>query len=196
MAIERKPSEMVGDLNRAIDRVAVGIRGRIPVAVDNASALLEGAIKEELSTPGTGRVYVSRAVRARVDKRTGRKTRGLSRDAKALLGGAQGPISPFGAGKKLHRASSPGDPPAADIGELRRSVGRKPVGPDEVEVGPQTRGKVAAALELGTNRAGRGGLTKIAPRPFMAPALARVRSKMDDGVVADMKVITIDPGVG
>jgi HK97 gp10 family phage protein len=68
--------------------------------------------------------------------------------------------------KKLHQASAPGQPPAADTGELHTGITHAeapaPQGVIRVEVGANA--PYATALELGTS--------KMAPRPFMAPSLA------------------------
>jgi hypothetical protein len=76
----------------------------------------------------------------------------------------------------LHQASAPGEPPAPNTRRLLRSV--------EVEnVGGATRvavhGLGAAALEYGTRR--------IAPRPYMRPALATARSAMTRAVVSRLR---------
>ena len=71
---------------------------------------------------------------------------------------------------KQHQPSKPGDPPMADTGALARSIhvarkSRKSVSARGVADAPH-----AMALEYGTS--------KMAERPFMRPAVARVEPKM------------------
>ena len=96
----------------------------------HVAVLLEKLIKEELSKPGSGRIY----------KRGGR----------------------------THQASAPGEPPAVDLGDLRRSIGREQV-EDTWRVG--TGLARAAALEFG-HRYKDGRV--LAPRPYMRPAVKRL----------------------
>lgn len=123
-----------------------------PEALDQAGLVLETKIKERLSHPGSGRLYKSRGVSSRLARK------GTKRRA-----------------KQLHQASAPGEPPASDIGELRRTIGREPVG-DVLRVGsplPQ-----AAALDRGALIPTKGGYIVLRPRPFMEPALAAARAEM------------------
>lgn len=124
-----------------------------PEALDQAGLVLETKIKEQLSHPGSGRIYKSRGVKSALARK------GTKRRA-----------------KQLHQASAPGEPPAPDIGELRRTIGREPVG-DVLRVGsplPQ-----AAALDRGAIiPLASGGFAVLRPRPFMAPALAAARQEM------------------
>lgn len=96
--------------------------------------------------------------------------------------------------RRGHRASRPGEPPAIDTGTLRSSimttveieptavVGK--IGPDVEFIGRELakRGRAGAAtlqagveygcyLEVGTAR--------MAPRPFLRPALARTKHKVE-----------------
>jgi HK97 gp10 family phage protein len=64
-----------------------------------------------------------------------------------------------------HVRSSPGEPPNADTHTLDRSIETNQVAPLRVEV--SANAPYAAMLEFGTS--------KMAARPFMAPALARKR---------------------
>lgn len=63
-------------------------------------------------------------------------------------------------GNAVHVASSPGNPPAIDTGFLVSSIEVRPI-PNGAEVG--SRAAYAKPLEYGTR--------KMAPRPFLAPAL-------------------------
>lgn len=62
----------------------------------------------------------------------------------------------------VHRASAPGEPPAADTGTLHGSIDLKPHY-SQLRVEIQATANYAAALEYGTEY--------IEPRPFMRPAL-------------------------
>lgn len=87
-------------------------------------------------------------------------------------------------GRGAHQASAPGESPAPDLGDLRKSIGREQVG-DVMRVGTGLRR--AAALEFGhVYQTGGGtmfraalenrvlaGIRVLAPRPFMRPALQR-----------------------
>ena len=83
-----------------------------------------------------------------------------------------------------HRASRPGEPPAIDLGILRASI------MSEVEeagmnvegrVGPDVE-QIAAKAPVGTNvEYGyylEVGTSKMAPRPYLVPALRRTRQKV------------------
>lgn len=71
-----------------------------------------------------------------------------------------------------HRASLPGRPPAIDTGILRASIQNKVIKGILVVVGfVWTDVKHAPHLELGT--------TKMERRPFLRPALARNRKKIN-----------------
>ncbi|RJX18959.1 MAG: hypothetical protein C4575_09280 [Desulforudis sp.] len=76
-------------------------------------------------------------------------------------------------GKFDHIASSPGNPPRPDTGELLRSIIMEARPSDlAVEVGSNiTKPPYPAYLEEGTGR--------VAPRPFLAPAMDKLRSKIE-----------------
>ena len=87
-------------------------------------------------------------------------------------------------GRRKHRASLPGQPPAIDTGTLRASImsevertGLNVIG----KVGPDVE-KIAAKAPIGTN-INYGfylelGTSKMQPRPFLRPALIRTRKKV------------------
>jgi phage gpG-like protein len=126
-------------------------------ALAGIGLVLQNQIKNELSTPGRGRL------RQRLARRVGRLGRRGSRTDISKAG----------------RASAPGDPPAPDTGALRNSIlyhadfGVHVVGTNQVQ---------AAALEFGTNRAGRGHRTVILPRPYFRPALAKAQAEMGKAI--------------
>lgn len=67
---------------------------------------------------------------------------------------------------KSHTASAAGKPPAVDTGRLRQSINVQKVAEGHYRVG--TNVPYALSLEFGTR--------KMAARPFMRPALERVRN--------------------
>lgn len=80
-------------------------------------------------------------------------------------------------GGKRHQASAPGEAPATDTGNLVNSIGMRPAGKDSYAV--FARAKYALGLEVGTAR--------VAARPFLVPALLRVRPVLEKAIA---KVIT------
>lgn len=82
-------------------------------------------------------------------------------------------------GGKIHTASAPGQPPAVDTGELRNSIGVAFVG-DVLRVGSGL--EKAPLLEFGTISDG----GRIAPRPFMRPALAEAKPRMGAVMAGDL----------
>lgn len=74
-----------------------------------------------------------------------------------------------------HVPSRPGEPPKGDTGRLELSI-EVELRRSEKTVNVIARAPYAAALEFGTRR--------IAPRPFMRPALQKHRSRLVTGMVA------------
>jgi phage gpG-like protein len=149
------PLKPLLDLN---DRIQAGKK----LILTAAAVALEGAIKEELSHPGTGVVYVVGRTKGRLRK-DGTRGKGKS---------------------TTHQASAPGEPPAPDTGLLRNSIHHE-VDDDKATVG--TNLEYAQPLEFGTTSAGKGHHTVIAPRPFMRPALAKVRDQLNGIVVSGLR---------
>jgi hypothetical protein len=118
-----------------------------------AAIVLEGVIKKMLNHPGTGRIYRSAAHR---------------------LGSRR---------KIMHQASAPGEPPAPDLGDLKRSIGHEVVN-GKLRVG--TGLKRAAALEFGYIYSNPHRVLK--PRPFMRPSLAEAKKKMGEEVFSEIQV--------
>lgn len=131
-------------------------------AIAAIGLVLQNQIKNQLSTPGQGRI------RQRLARRVGKLGRRGARTNIARAG----------------RASAPGESPAPDTGALRNSIlyhadhGVHIVGTDQVQ---------AAALEFGTNRAGRGRGTTILPRPYFRPALEKAREAMGKTIAVMMR---------
>jgi len=68
-----------------------------------------------------------------------------------------------------HRASAPGEAPASDTGRLVNSTHAEAAAPGEaLAISGSSNVKYAALLEFGTS--------KIAPRPFMFPALEKSKA--------------------
>lgn len=128
---------------------------------------LVGAWKQELSTPGTGHVYV-------VGHTTGR----LRKDGTRGTGTS-----------RTHQASAPGQPPAPDTGALRNSIQMEyQESRGVVRVG--TNLVYAAPLEFGTRTAGRTHTTVIAPRPAARPALAKAKARMGAAFFGAVQLVT------
>jgi phage gpG-like protein len=160
----------VGDgLLKSFDELTGDVKQLSPAGKRIIGLTLVAAIKEELSTPGRGKLRRGETVRKgkgsrRKDKTV--RTRGV-------------PMTKLGT-----RASAPGDPPAPDSGALRNSVlyheqnGKDVVGVDQ----PQ-----APALEYGTKSAGKNHNVTILPRPFMRPAFQKVRDHLGPDVAVALK---------
>jgi phage gpG-like protein len=86
---------------------------------------------------------------------------------------------------KWHIASSPGNAPAVDSGELRRSITMF-AGTDYVEVGVKSGAPYAPALEFGTDKAGKKKNVKILPRPFLTPATKAEIPRIQRRIVDDL----------
>lgn len=93
-------------------------------------------------------------------------------------------------GKKFHIASSPGNPPAIDTGELARSI-IFDVRDMEVEVGVAGGAPYAPFLEGGTDRLKITStadllystqVSNIKPRPFLKPAVLKHHKEIIDDV--------------
>lgn len=69
---------------------------------------------------------------------------------------------------KNHVASRPGEPPNRDTGHLDTNIENTRTAPLEAEV--RSKAQYAAALEYGTS--------KMAERPYMRPAVRKVKPKM------------------
>jgi HK97 gp10 family phage protein len=80
---------------------------------------------------------------------------------------------------KNHVPSKPGDPPNQDTGHLANSIETVRVAPLKVEV--SSNAQYAAALEFGTSR--------VAARPYMAPAAAKNRANITKNVRAAVSTI-------
>lgn len=157
------------NLLKGFDEFTGEVKRLTPAGKRAVGLSIAASIKEELSTPGRGRL------RRGETKRLGKGSR--KKDRTVRTRGA--PRVKLGS-----RASAPGDPPAPDSGALRNSVdyheqnGKDVVGTDQ----PQ-----APALEYGTKTAGRKHNVVILPRPFMRPGFQKVRDKLGAQVTAVLR---------
>lgn len=129
------------------------IHSAVADALDKIVIDLQRELKLMLSKPGTGRVYFK-----------GRKR-------KRLKSGRMGKWT----GGRRHRASAPGEPPAAQTGFLRNSwgVGSNSGGVDKSDLNNKRRPRLrlgsnvvyAAAMEYGYEP------NNLAPRPYIRPTI-------------------------
>ena len=151
-------------------------------------------IKVELSKPGRGRVYLRPLVRREAGGRvrsigSGRfasRTKLILLDRQGRVRNVQGRFLPK-SGKGRHVASRPGDPPAVDRGVLRNSIGHEIESPPRSAVRVGTANKYAPPLELGTTTAGKSRRVTILPRPFMAPAMGKVKAAYDTIMITSLR---------
>jgi HK97 gp10 family phage protein len=113
-------------------------------------------------------------MKARKDKAEKERKKAIKRVALAIAADAvrsiqRGPKTGREYGK--HRASSPGEPPASDTGNLARSVTVSDL-TGEGEAVISVRAPYAAALEFGTDDG------KILERPFLRPAVERHKDEL------------------
>jgi HK97 gp10 family phage protein len=155
--------------SRGLENVVKLTEGtKVPRALVAAALVFEANTKELLSRPGAG------AIRRSGQTRVGAGSFRRGKDGKLQLvrrGAARTKID------VTDRASRPGDPPAPDTGTLRNSIAHEVVSSQRVRVG--TNVEYAPFLEFGTAR--------MAPRPFMRPALAMSRQQMADAIVAELR---------
>lgn len=136
-----KAGNLPEEIARDIDKLEAELAYRI---VDEARTLIDSSVP-------AGRVY-----------RRGRFRRGQSRG----LGGFRA----RGEGRRFHRASAPGQPPAEDTGKLYREITVRRLKSGEYRV--RFGARYAGYLEFGTNR--------IAKRPFVLPAIEKAAQKTFD----------------
>lgn len=131
---------------------------RINVTVDTAKLdSLDAGLESRLSAVVRAHAFMVEGA-AKVSILTGTKS---GRTYTRTSTGKGGRVS-----TRTHRASAPGEAPANDLGILANSIRARSAGRLTWRVAAGAR--YAAALELGTRR--------IAPRPFLAPALESVRA--------------------
>lgn len=100
-------------------------------------------------------------------------------------GGKTGRVYKRGKRGRVHVASAPGEAPATDTGRLVNSVGTKALGNGrvvQVKAGGSSSVGYAADLEFGTD--------KMAPRPFMRPALKKATPEIEKVMGKSLKEAT------
>lgn len=164
------------------------VKGANTRALDVAAGALKAEIQQQLSQPGRGRYYGKFKAEGTTprSKRSNRTfNRKLRITVEALNTGAFDLADALSSHiPRVHRASAPGDPPAPDLGTLKRSAYIEVVGETKRHVGVATA--YAEALEYGTTTAGRSRTTVILPRPFMRPAFARIREKLTQLITGEL----------
>lgn len=89
-------------------------------------------------------------------------------------------------GRGKHQASAPGEPPAPDLGDLRKSIGQEVVN-GKRRVGTGLRR--APSLEFGNIwPTSTGGNRVLAPRPFMRPAVEEATEDMKSEMIGDLRI--------
>jgi len=155
---------------------------RLKRNVGRAAIEVQRSIKKVLSSPGSGKMYRrgqgKNIVRSQITKEVVLKKKSKERFTKeeGLWAGEQGArIRDTG----WHRASAPGEAPAADTGTLRRSIQVDLSEINELRAYVGTSLPYAAALELGTRY--------IAPRPYMRVGLNLAKEKAEEIVLSGIK---------
>lgn len=129
-------------------------------ALDAACVVLNYYAIQELSKPGTGLPYLSRRLRGKMkDGKTGKLRKRKATD--------------------IHIASAPNEPPAQDIGDLKRAQYVEKIGTLLRAVG--NRMMTAAPLTFGGPHR--------APRPWMEPALQKCKGLMQTAFENSMKIV-------
>lgn len=180
-------------------RIRAAIMRGVVQGVNSVSVELGNAVRTMLSQPGGGRVYirgrdgafnktaVREQLRARAIATSGQRDRYrfITRtQAAAVLKARRAKGLKNRSLRKLgfHKASAPGQPPAVDTGNLRRSwqVGfsnpREEKGEKRYLLRVGSNAKYARRMEFG------GG--SIAARPYVRPAIEMVRPKAR-GIIVD-----------
>lgn len=176
-----------GGSSNMVDRVVSRVQSAAEPALLRGALLLEAEVKTLLLTPGRGRIR-----RSRIDR--------LGKGSFTTKAGVRRLVRRGVPRTKIDltdRASLPGDPPAPDSGTLQRSVTHDVRTPRNIRVG--TNVEYAPILEYGgkprgskrSPNAGRavvgaliGGL---APRPFMRPAIAKVRPLLGTEIASEVR---------
>lgn len=146
-----------GDPGENIAKVLRAGRSGTPRDLDRAGVRLLNQLRLDLSRPGTGRLYTT-----------------------WFFTDSRGRVHPYGS-RPPHRASSPGNPPAVDTGQLRASYNAqsKRLSATLAELTISSGKDYAVYLEFGTS--------KMQPRPHLRPLIAKrvewVREEVADGVV-------------
>lgn len=157
-----------------LSRLTPQITARVEAVVAETALAAEAGIKTSMAEPKTGRTYrigdATRRLRqgeragVTVTQRFGR-TEMRTAEGLRVVPNAAGTGSNVVIGARIHRASAPGESPAIDTGALVNSIQSRQLAPMRWAVAAGT--EYAAYLEYGTSR--------MAPRPYMRPALEAAR---------------------
>ncbi|MFN3650093.1 MAG: hypothetical protein ACK47B_10985 [Armatimonadota bacterium] len=157
-------------LESRIGRVTKETRRKLAAVVYKTASDIEAHAKVAIQTgPKTGRIY-------RAEQTVSFKSGDTDVSFTAY------------AGKKGHQASAPGEAPATDTGNLAASITTKKTGllRAQVTVGAEC----GAALEFGTADG------KIAPRPFLQPAVDAVEPAFEPAIRAALVQAAREAGDG
>lgn len=124
---------------------------KIPLALDNVAAVYRYNLSQKLSQPGSGRLYKVRKGKGYIGKKVA--LQGPVMSGRRALGKVGSRLN----ATKFHQASAPGEPPAPELNELKRSIYVQKEGIFRRIVGVAKA--YAAWLEFGTPR--------MAPRPYL-----------------------------
>jgi len=164
-------SYSAGEGDEALAKLRVRLNSATPAALDAAALVLRQYLSAELSMPGTGRFYPKYRQGGSGDAS---KRRGFNSKLRKAVGKANAAGGTSGIAKaqilRMHRASLPNTPPAADTGNLKRSLFVERTGPLSRSIG--VAALYALPLEFGTAR--------VLPRPFMRPAVKKALAAMRD----------------
>ncbi len=124
-----------------------------------------------------------RAIEGQISINLDRAAEFLQGDIQRAFPGSGGPIGKLGVSKKYREShrSKPGEIPHVQSGDLKRSIRWQRDGKDKRRIGSTLRGSphsYAFYLEFGTRR--------MAPRPYMRPAMARNRTRLARILVGGM----------
>lgn len=168
------------------------VRG-VDVGLVSVTVRLGQVVKEMLSRPGSGRVYARRGEARKALGQRGflsraeasaflrsRRTSGLRNMSLRRLG--------------FHKASAPGEPPAADTGDLRRSWQAGFRAPRPVQSG-QSRRIVVGSNKRYARRLEFGG-GAIAARPYLRPSCDIVRPDASAVVNRAVALALAKAGIG
>lgn len=136
--------------------------------------LYRGEVKTEMRLEFDHFPALANSISAKADAVCGRIAMAIWARAAELMANSPATGRIYRYGKVEHRASAPGEPPAVDTGNLINSgyATQKRLGLWEVGF----TAEYAAPLEYGTAR--------IAPRPFLRPALEAYRQMFYDALRA------------
>jgi len=164
--------------------LAERVRERVAAIVEATAHATEADVKASMQHSGTGRTYrigdVTR--RMRLTERPGMRV--WARQGQMVMrtaGGYRAKVNAAGTGvnivigARIHRASAPGEPPTIDTSALVNSIRSHRLSQFSWAV-------TAGSGEVGYAKHLEYGTYKMAPRPYMRPALERARHAFVDAI--------------